>query len=283
MVPRVSMINMKGGVAKTTLAVNIAFCAAKLYNKRVLLVDVDPQFNATQYLMKGEDYLRFIEDPKKCTMRDIFFDKADPGTSIVSKKPPSPPKPTIKNTVVNIWDGSLGRLDIIPSELRLMDLDSIPRMHERKLANFLDNIEQVYDLILIDCPPTMTVFTLSAYLASNAYLVPVKPDPLSVIGLPLLEKAIGDYAANSGHAVKSLGIVFTMVRKTKLMNETMQTLTDERGSRVFQAKLSFGTEVANSVEIHKPLVTNSRTKKFGEEIKLITEEFIGRLEAEVNG
>jgi cellulose biosynthesis protein BcsQ len=71
----ISFINMKGGVGKTTLTVNVAYGLANLHKKKVLLVDADPQFNATQYLMEDDVYLAHLKDPAKGTLRDIFMPK----------------------------------------------------------------------------------------------------------------------------------------------------------------------------------------------------------------
>ena len=68
----ISFINMKGGVGKTTLTVNMAFALAQLHKKQVLIVDADPQFNATQYLLEDDVYLEHVKDKNKGTLRDIF-------------------------------------------------------------------------------------------------------------------------------------------------------------------------------------------------------------------
>src|ERR671910_410335 len=69
----ISFVNMKGGVGKTTLAVNVAYGLAYLHRKKVLIVDSDPQFNATQYLLQDDVYLGHINDPTKGTLKDVFL------------------------------------------------------------------------------------------------------------------------------------------------------------------------------------------------------------------
>ncbi len=76
----VSFMNMKGGVGKTTLAVNVAYCLAYAHKKKVLVVDGDPEFNATQYLLDDDVYLKHVRNEKKGTLRDILY-RSDPGQS----------------------------------------------------------------------------------------------------------------------------------------------------------------------------------------------------------
>jgi chromosome partitioning protein len=185
---------------------------------------------------------------------------------------------TLKNTTVNIYeDEDGGVLGLLPSTIDLMEAEMLPRGREGRLRTFLNTHRDAYDIILIDCPPTISMFTLSAYLASDAYLVPLKPDPLSTVGLPLLEGVISEYAANHGHTIDQIGVVFTMVRKTNLMKNTMQEVIASRGGAVFNNYLSMSTYVADAVTAHKPLFLYPRAKKFGRQIELITDELAVRL------
>jgi chromosome partitioning protein len=83
----ISFINMKGGVGKTTLAVNVAHGLASVHRKKVLIVDADPQFNATQYLLDEDVYLEHIEDPKKGTIREIFVPRHPGQLNMVTAVP----------------------------------------------------------------------------------------------------------------------------------------------------------------------------------------------------
>jgi chromosome partitioning protein len=275
MAKTIAMINMKGGVGKTTLTVNIAYALAKLKEKKVLLVDADPQFNATQYLLQDELYLQHLRDGKY-TVYDIFVERSIPAVSTVSRRRArAPPDVSIDNTSIRVFEGA-GRLDLIPSELRLLEAQSLGWGKERRLATFLSKVGGAYDYVLIDCPPTISIFTLSAYLASEGYLVPVKPDPLSTVGLPLLEKVIRDYTGDYDHEVRQIGIVPTMVRDTKLMGRTLGALRRDRGPAVFTNVTSYSTYVAEAVEAHLPLFDYPPAVRAGhrDQIVRITEEFL---------
>lgn len=80
----ISFMNMKGGVGKTTVTVNVAYALAHIHKKKVLVIDGDPQFNATQYLMKENDYIAYIADRKKATLRDIFVPRRPGAVRTVS-------------------------------------------------------------------------------------------------------------------------------------------------------------------------------------------------------
>ncbi|RKY95945.1 MAG: hypothetical protein DRQ03_08085, partial [Candidatus Hydrothermota bacterium] len=162
--------------------------------------------------------------------------------------------------------------------LRLMKIQESERGEEFKLQRFLDKIKGAYDFIFIDCPPTMSIFTLSAYLASDAYLIPVKPDYLSSIGLPLLERGIKDYEERFAKRIKQIGIIFTMVDiRTTLMKDTMNTLKASTNRVVFDNYLRHSTKIARAVKQNKVLFNYSESKPYGKEIINIADEFLDKV------
>lgn len=241
----VSLINMKGGVGKTTLAVGLAWELAKKHH--VLLVDIDPQFNATQWIVDADTYLTWLKT--KHTVLNVFQPQTPafgaPGT-------PGAPKPTPASTIIPVKQQGK-TLYVLPSALELMKLDAAPRGTENRLRVFLDKVRNTFDYILIDCPPTASLFSYSAFLASDAYLVPVKPDPLSVLGLPLLERAMKDYEERSGQELFRLGLVFTQVRQTDAMANTMRQVRQEYPGAVFAGTIDVTTGVAEAVDNNVPL------------------------------
>lgn len=247
----VSLINMKGGVGKTTLAVGLAWELAKKH--RVLLVDIDPQFNATQWLVNAETYLTWLKT--KHTVLNVFQPQASNSGGLV--------KPTEKTAIIPVKHG-VKTLHVLPSALDLMKLDAAPRGTENRLRVFLDGVKKNFDFILIDCPPTASLFSYSAFLASDAYLVPVKPDPLSVLGLPLLVKAMQDYEDRSGQELMRLGLIFTQVRKTPAMEATMREVRTQYAGEVFKDSIQQTTGVAEAVEANKPLQLFDKQGNFPE-------------------
>ena len=273
----VSLINMKGGVGKTTLAVGLAWELSKKY--RILLVDVDPQFNATQWLVSEDDYLSWIRSDTRRTIFDIYIpDRSTSGIGGFGRKGRKRPSPTLKNCAMKVSHGAT-TLDIIPSTLELITLDAAPRGTENMLRIFLHTARQKYDYTIIDCPPTSSLFSLSAYIASDAYLVPVKPDPLSVLGLPLLERTMENYEKVSGHTVQRAGLVLTLVRGTMAMRRASRDLRLRYGGDVYKSEIKQTTGVAEAVESNLPLQMYSKTKRtLKTPLETIAREFLTRMQ-----
>jgi chromosome partitioning protein len=205
MATTISLINMKGGVGKTTLAFNLAWFASYKRNYRVLVVDLDPQANASQYLMGAANYLNYIRAGNQ-TVVNIFEQFTPPFQSQASATSTSAPAAI---TRVRAWqDGS--KIDLVPSRLELAWTLKNPTSKDHLLARFLAQVQENYDVILIDCAPTESILTLSAYRASRYIVVPVKPEFLAAIGLPLLVRSLNDFATSFGqHNLDIAGIVFT--------------------------------------------------------------------------
>jgi chromosome partitioning protein len=279
----ISFMNMKGGVAKTTLAVNVAYAIAFEHHKKVLLVDGDPQFNATTYLLEDKAYLAHLSDPKKGTLRDVFLPKKPGPVNTLAgvSKPINKSKMALSECTITIFDRGTGRgrLDLLPSTLALVELEHSSRQTENKLKAYLHEKAQGYDYVIIDCPPTISFFTQAAVLASDKYVVPIRPDALSVIGLPLLERYIAEFTDDVGKKIEQVGLIFTMVRNPapRAMKELMDDLKRQRKGAVFTDWLSVSTDVAESVAAHKPFFLYPKTpQKIKLQLVGIAQEFVKR-------
>lgn len=209
----ISFVNMKGGVGKTTLAVNVADVLSQRHDKRVLLVDVDPQFNATQSLLSGESYLK-LRQSGSATVYDIFSQNDVPiisavsGPGITALKKLEDIKPTKIKT----------NFDLIPGNLEIYRIEMVAGQGtEMRLKSFLKKNETKYDYAIIDTPPTPSVFMSSALLASNFYVVPIKPEPMSRIGIDLLRGVINRISENNAHNIECAGVVITMAAEQTLV------------------------------------------------------------------
>jgi chromosome partitioning protein len=275
-----AVINMKGGVGKTTLCANLAIGLAKYHDKRVLLIDLDPQSNLTQSLLKPDKYRKYLETETNCTIKDIFIDRPTESVGLAqkSKQTTSEIIPTVKNSTVRIYgkEDSASFCDLIPSRLELMEAETLERGVENRLGIFLDKIKDAYDLIFLDCPPTMGLFTLSAFIASNSYLVPLKPDYLSSVGLPLINKAITIFQKNFKISLKYLGLIFTMVQSTNLMRDTMIEIKQDPNNKCFDQILSHSTSIAETVRDNQNIFDISA--RYSEEMVTIVDEFVTRMD-----
>jgi chromosome partitioning protein len=277
----IAMLNMKGGVGKTTIGVNIAGALAKLHDLNVMLIDLDPQYNATQYLVDLEQHPEYVEGNEP-TALDIMCGEFETrsilnGHKLGGKESP----PTLDQLTRTLYQNphGKGKLDLIPSTLHLINVENTGRGTEHNLQNFVSTVQKGYDYIFIDCPPTFSVFLLSGFLASDYYLVPLKPDPLSTLGISLLERVLAAHSKTFHKTIEPIGVVFTMVRQTNEMDNVMDTVKKTSAGRryIFRNPLSNGTGVAEASRKNRFLFEYDRSRKQGEEIKAITNELIGLL------
>ncbi len=199
----VSLINMKGGVGKTTLAMQLAHSADQA-NHRVLAIDLDPQANLSQSLLGVKRYVSHIA-ANKGTIVQIFEDYVPAGGS--SK---APRLLNVRDLIVKdagYWSNTT--LDLIPSRLELSRTLKNPTGKERRLAKAIAQIADDYDLILIDCAPTESILTDAAYFASRYIIVPIKPEFMATIGLPLLARSVSEFKLeNADHEIDIAALVF---------------------------------------------------------------------------
>lgn len=199
------VINMKGGVGKTTVAVNLGYFAVER-GLKTLVVDLDPQFNASAYLMGEEGYEEHINSGKP-TVLDIFEEDAP-------LRDPQRAKPSADSVIYQRYVNSSndGVLDIIPSSLDLAYTLNNPGNKALLLSQFLRRHASDYDLVIIDPPPTDSMATQAAYHAANHVLFPVRPEFLSSVGFPLIRRSIRAFRSRYGRSkLRVIGLVLTNV------------------------------------------------------------------------
>lgn len=267
----ICFINMKGGVGKTTLSVNVAYTLAKMFHKKVALIDLDPQMNATQYTLDPANVQDLLLNPQK-TVYGIF---EPPMPSLVTQNPLAP---TISTEIYNIDTN----FDLIPSHLQIM-MSNIGE-HPLRLRKYInDNLTQ-YDVVIIDSPPTISGYTKAALLASTHYVVPMKIDYLSLFGLPLLENYITSLSSEYTHTINFEGIILTMVRTDYIIYKSLKEQINK--NPIWRSKL-FTSESNNRISITNSLSPNNSDDRFivnftkdlhaKNQIIDITREFIQKL------
>lgn len=198
----VSVINMKGGVGKTTIAALLSLYASRRDN--VLAIDLDPQANLSQAFMR-EDYKRFLNDGLPSVV-EVFKGYRPPTSTRPSPRPLDVESVLFKPTPITM---ASHHLDVIPSRFDFSDnlIDSI-KPDPRVLAKLIADHFQEKDLIIIDCAPTESIFTQAAYHASRYVLVPVKPEYFATIGFPLLNESLSKFKKdNPSHQIDVIGVV----------------------------------------------------------------------------
>jgi len=280
MATTVSMINMKGGVGKTTLAFNLAYHAAWSKNHRVLAVDLDPQANLSQYFMGAEKYLEYVA-ANKPTVVEIFEQ-----FSLPTRKHPSPTAVQPAKVVHHLrkWnDGSL--LDLVPSRLELAWTLKNPTEKAHLLPKFLMKLQGQYDLIMIDCAPTESILTTAAYLSSRYIIVPVKPEFLATIGLPLLARSLREHQiSREDQDLELAGIVFNDSDAQHAKAEHNRSRRDVRAIAkdnkwpVLDNEAHHSDSYAAGARAGKPIFETKYARDYvKEEFKLVGDEFLGKV------
>jgi chromosome partitioning protein len=250
---------MKGGVGKTTLTAQLAFSAAQR-NVRTLAVDLDPQANLSQALLSPEKYVKHLRE-KKPTIVQIFEQYYPPMEGSAS------PRPVEISDVILKKPTFRSNLDLIVSRLELSHTLKNPTGKERRLAKALSKVADDYDLILIDCAPTESILTEAAYHASRYVLVPVKPEFLATIGLPLLARSIQEFKYdNSDHDLDICGIVFNHSSSYSVGPEGTRSIKEVQAEarkndwHVFEAQVRYSRSYAKAAREGKPIILTSNVR-----------------------
>jgi chromosome partitioning protein len=276
----VSVINMKGGVGKTTLATQLAWYATRERDKKVLLIDLDPQANASQSVMSPHKYVSYL-DGGGVTVADIFEQFTPTGTTSGSPKKLDPAKAIFRR--VRYDDGSL--MDLVPSRLELSFTLRNPTGKETLLPRFVAKVEDKYDLILIDCSPTDSILTDAAYHCSRYVLVPIRAEFLASIGFPLLNRSIKAFQMrHEDKKIDICGLVFNdyhrndVKRENRLARKDVEEKAKEYGWYVFERDIphsdSYFRAAREGMPIDSTKGTHGTVKK---EFAAFADEFFPRI------
>jgi chromosome partitioning protein len=200
-------------------------------------VDLDPQFNVSQYILGVQRYQKDVVTPNRPTVWDIFEQASRaPGLRSSGRH--------LSDAVLHVADYTDGScLHIIPSQLELSFSLKNPSQKEHLLSNFINEIENKYDLIIIDCAPTDSVLTTAAYMAADSILIPVKPEFLSTIGLPLIRQSLSDFSKLYKKKIGVSGICFNMCSgyspEEAISKQEVRTLASSFKWHVFQEEVPF--------------------------------------------
>jgi chromosome partitioning protein len=274
----VALMNMKGGVGKSTLTHNLGWYGAYRRDMRVLLVDLDPQFNLSQMAMGTAGYEKHVEADKS-TVLDIF-ERATPVSVSKKAKKNGRLKPEDVIAPVKSWTDR-SAIDIIPSSLELAWTLKNPSGKEQLLTLFLEGVRHSYDVVLIDCAPTESMLTTAAYMASDSVLIPVKPEFLSTIGLPLVVNSLNEYSERYDRSIDVLGIVFNASAK-KLEHERsgafVRKVAKDHGWYVFRNELSHSDSYPKGSRYGTPIFLTDYARDYKiANFNAVAEEFYKRL------
>lgn len=291
----IATVNMKGGVGKTTLTVNLATCLAKNHGKRVLVVDLDAQISATLSLMQPQEFARVRRE--KRTLSQLIYKEIKPNNRIKRTT-----QEVIQSNICQISE-----LSLLPGDIDLYDEYLVSELLHKKASNndncdfsdvwngfeqelikgILAPVVNDYDFIILDCAPGYNLLTRSGIVGSNFYLLPARPEPLSVVGIQLLERRIAklkdSYGEDSSFKSQLLGIVFILSSGglfDRYYKQVMQRVTAEFSpAQLFENRIPMDVNVAKAVDSFMPAVLATPNSAGSRAFAKLTEEFLQKVES----
>jgi len=226
----IAIVNQKGGVGKTTTAINLSASLA-LGEKEILIIDSDPQGNSTSGLSIQRDEVPF-------SMYDIYAERATASEAIIKTE--------------------VSRLSIIPSTVDLLaaEVELIERNdRERILCNALHDIKEEYEYIFIDCPPSLGLLTLNALVAADSLIVPVQCEYYALEGLGMLTRTISMIKNSLNPDLFIKGILLTMFDpRNSLSHQVANEVRKHFGETVFQTVIPRNVSLGEAPSHGKPVM-----------------------------
>lgn len=254
----IAVANQKGGVGKTTTAVNLAACVAAL-GRRVLLLDLDPQANATSGV--GLEKVEGASAYRVLLGEGALLDK--------------------------VQKTAFDNLEIIPSEVDLCGADfelARAEEHLKRLSLALGPLvaDGRFELVFVDCPPSLGVLTLNAFAAAGGVLVPLQCEYYALEGISMLNRVMAQLHDNGVNPRLALtGVVMTMYDgRTKLSQQVVGEVREHFGERVFETLIPRSTRLAEAPSFGKPIIHYDKYSSGAAAYELLAQEFLARVDAE---
>ncbi len=248
----IAITNQKGGVGKTTTAVNLSACLAAL-GKKVLLLDIDPQGNATSGI--GIDKQKITLCIYDALINDIDAKKI-------------------------VIESSISGLDVIPATIQLAgaEIELVPTLsREVRLKKIIEGIRKKYDFILIDCPPSLGLLTLNALTAADVVIVPIQCEYYALEGLGQLVNTINLVRKHLNSNLQIRGVVLTMYdTRTNLSAQVADEVKKYFGEVVFDAVIHRNVRLSEAPSHGEPIIKYDPRSKGAEVYKLLAEEVLAR-------
>lgn len=232
----IAIANQKGGVGKTTTAVNVSSILAKK-GKRVLLIDCDPQGNATSGLG--------IEKDGDYSLYDVLIDDVDI-------------KKTLQDTCVKTLKICPANVNLAGAEVELVNQMS----REQRMKAALEDVKEDFDFVLIDCPPSLGLVTLNAFTAANSVLIPVQCEYFALEGLGQLLNTINLVKKHLNKELEIEGAVLTMYDiRTNLSNEVVKEVKKYFGEKVYKTVIPRNIKLSEAPSYGMPIILYDEKSK----------------------
>ena len=253
----ISVINQKGGVGKTTTVINLAAGLSEM-NKKILVIDLDPQGNATTGLG-----LSNMENSSE-TIYGVLN-----GTKEISN--------IIKKTKLDNLDIITSNVDLSGLELETADDNNRAFILKHKLGAYLSNSKVSYDYILIDCPPSLSLLTVMALVTSNSLLVPLQAEFFALEGLTQLMKTIERIKVSLNPGLKIRGILLTMYdKRNKLSTQVEKEARDYFNEKVYSTVIPRNVRLSEAPSHGMPVLIYDRSCPGSKSYFNFTDEFINQ-------
>ena len=247
----IALCNQKGGVGKTTTAINLSAYLA-LSGKKVLLIDIDPQGNATSGL--GID-----KHSVKNSIYHLIIDEADPKTILI-------------NTQIQNLSLFPSNLNLTGAEVELVGI--LGREHRLKKA--IAPLLRAYDFVLIDCPPSLGLLTINALSASNSVIIPIQCEYYALEGLSQLVNTINLVKENINPDLSVEGVLLTMADyRTNLTNEVIGEVKKFFSGKVYDTVIPRNIRLAEAPGFGKPIAMYDKNSIAAKKYEDFTNELLG--------
>ena len=257
----IAVANQKGGVGKTTTAVNLAACLAAI-GQRVLLFDLDPQANATSGVG--------VEKVAGASAYEVLLGAG----SLLDK---------IKPTAFPLLEVIPSEVDLCAADLELARLDN----HLFRVAHALQPVRDCgrFDIVLLDCPPSLGILSLNAFVACDGILVPLQCEYYALEGISMMNQVLDQLrGAGVNPRLNIFGVVMTMFDgRTKLSNEVVEEVRKLLGAKVFETVIPRTTRLAEAPSFGKPIIHYDKYSTGAAAYQLLTQEIVERWEAGAAG
>ena len=247
----IALTNQKGGVGKTTSAVNIAASLA-VSEIKTLLIDMDPQANTTTGIAE------IIEKRAENTIYEILVDEI-------------PIKDTITKTTFNYLDAILSTNDLVGAEIELVSVIA----RELELKKALVNVKRIYDYIIIDCPPSLGLLTLNSLTAANALIIPIQAEYYALEGLGQLLNTIRLVQQHLNKNLKIAGVLVTMFDgRLNLSKQVLSEVKGYFGDKLYNTVIHRNVRLGEAPSFGKPALLYDANSVGSQDYMTLVEEII---------